>query len=496
MTILENRASQAEESAREARGRAETNRRQASRQWREHLESWREATPPDWLRTPSAETQEIISKELDELHGVGSEYQRLMEVRARFESQAQMLERDERRRAALAVESPVTEDQLALLDSVNEKAKQRLRVEERNRDEISGKTDELKHCLSEADAERSAAENSLSEMDKRLSSLQTSQVQDQQYLSGLRQDLEVEQQRTASRFADLAGRLLVAIEDSTVFEALEELAGQYAEEAEPLHELEEAEAESTRVKAEIELKQRDLDALLEDIGSVTEAEATQSWERLQADASSADEEYAEVHREIGNIERDHERRQALDLKLCNSKREHRAYRTIEEAVYPGTKTRPPGPLFAHITQKLMDSIAQEASRLLDRLGWHIAINYDEKHGFSIQDRALSAVRKYAEFSGGERFAVAIAAALAIGRVTHGAGNIRCLFIDEGFGALDQTHRKRIINDAIGRLIEIGTREQVVVITHLRDMQAYFPNRIELVREVDRSALVSLSEEML
>jgi DNA repair exonuclease SbcCD ATPase subunit len=153
-------------------------------------------------------------------------------------------------------------------------------------------------------------------------------------------------------------------------------------------------------------------------------------------------------------------------------------------------------LFAHITQKLMESTSQEASRILESLGWHIGISYDEKDGFCITDQALSAIRKYLEFSGGERFAIAIAVALAIGRVTHGAGNIRCLFIDEGFGALDQGHRKRIINDAIGKLIEIGSRDQVVVITHLKDMQAHFPNRVELKREGDHSALVSPIEDVL
>ena len=121
------------------------------------------------------------------------------------------------------------------------------------------------------------------------------------------------------------------------------------------------------------------------------------------------------------------------------------------------------------------------------------VKYDEKHGFQIKDRAAAVTRRYQEFSGGEQFAVAIAVALAVSGVTNKSGYVRCLFIDEGFGALDGKHRKRIIDDAIGKLVDRGMRDQVVVITHIEDMQEYFPHRIELRRKDDYSILVTGQE---
>ncbi len=496
MGTLKGQAKLAESAARESQKRAMLSRQQASEQWRQHLALWREISTPDWLEVPTDEVQEKVRKELTELAGIDAEYQRLTEVQAKFQSEAQVLKRDEHRRAELAVESPVTTQQLADLKAALRESEETLSSEQKKRDELARDVKALGGQLGKAGEELEAAQRHRDEDVKRLNNLRTSQENDQQYLAGIRETLQSEQQRVESQFTDLAGDLLLAIENPETYEGLKALAASYTEEAKLLSELEQAEARSIKVQTEIEVKQKELDGLLGEIGSVSEAEAFRQVEHLGADVVAVEQELNEANREIGNIERDHDQRQSLELKLAEAKSEYWAYRTIEKAIYPGTKTKPAGKLFADITRKLMESISQEAWRILEGLGWHIGISYGEKEGFRITDQALSAVRKYAEFSGGERFAIAIAVALAIGRVTHGAGNIRCLFIDEGFGALDQGHRKRIINDAIGKLIEIGSRDQVVVITHLKDMQAYFPSRIELRREDNHSALVSLTEEML
>jgi exonuclease SbcC len=493
---LENQAELAEAAVRTAEENARINRQQAREQWQQHLALWREIPPPDWLKTPSVETQEEIRKELDELAGIDAEYQRLTEVQARFRTEAEVLQRDRQRRAELAIESPVTDEELARLETAFRGSEEKLNSEQKERDELAQKLKSLERQRDEAEKELKSAQRHLDEIDKDLRNLKTSQGKEQQYLAGIKETLQGEQKQLESRFADLAGGLLTAIESSEMYKGLESRASLYAKEAGFLIELEHAEAESTKVQTEIEVKQEELDSLLEETGSLSEAEASRRVGELQISVNSAEQELNEANREIGNIERDHEQRQSVELRLEEAKSDLWAYRTIEDAIYPGTKTRRAGELFASITQKLMESTSQEASRVLEGLGWHIGISYDEKEGFCITDQALSAVRKYIEFSGGERFAIAIAVALAIGRVTHGAGNIRCLFIDEGFGALDQGHRKRIINDAIGKLIEIGSRDQVVVITHLKDMQSHFPNRVELKREGDRSALVSPIEEVL
>lgn len=493
---LESQASQAGASARKSRDSAARRRQQAASQWQQHLNQWRDIPPPDWLQAPSPAMQEIVDAELRRLADIEAQFSTLTDVRATYRSQAQVLDREKRSRADLEIESPVTDAQIAELDAKYRALDGQVGEAEARRDRLQRTVKDAEDQVQEARQQWTAAEKCFSAVDKNLTSLKASQSQEQGHLAATRQTLQTEQRRIGSSLPDLTADLLDAVDSPTTLSSLEDLAQAYGRQASQLADLEQAQTDSTRVQTEIELKQRALDDLGAEVGSVTEVVASERWQELQAHLTSAERDLMDLNREIGNTERDCQRRHDLELQLKDGRKQQWAFRTIEDAIDPGTKTRAPGPLFALITQRLMESISLEASHILAELGWPIGIAYYDKHGFTIEDRALSAVRKYGEYSGGERFAIAIAVALAIGRVTHGAGNIRCLFIDEGFGALDQKHRKRIIDDAIGRLVEIGSRDQVVVISHLADMQAYFPNRVELRRDGDRSAPGLPTEESL
>ena len=301
MRALEGRAKLAKAAAREARERAAINRRQASEQWQQHLALWQEPPLPDWLKMPSNEALENIQKDLAELDGITAEYRRLIEVQARFQSEAQTLERDEPKRAELAFASPVTQEQLAGLEAAFRESEETLSSEQEKRNELARKVKALKDQLGKAGKELEVAQHRSDEVVKRLDSLRTSQENDQQYLAGIRETLQSEQQRVESQFTDLAGDLLLAIENHETYEGLETLAGLYTEEARLLGELEQAEAESIKVQTEIEVKQEELDGLLEEIDSVSEAEASRRVENLRADVTAVEQELSEVNREIGNL---------------------------------------------------------------------------------------------------------------------------------------------------------------------------------------------------
>ena len=493
---LKNQAELAESTAVNARKRATSNRRQAEEQWQEHLALWEGFLCPDWLNTPSPKLQKRVQEESQGLRGIDAEHQRLIGIKAQHKTEAEALQRNKQRRAEIAIASPVTDEQIAALTEAQSKIVERVTTQEEKRDELAEKVADLGSQLSKIKKALEEARGRRNDANSALGGLRATQESNRRHLEDIEGTLLSQKQRTESQFPDLAANLLAAVQEPEAYERLEELATQYARQAELKEELEQADANSTRVQTEIQVKQGELESLQRQVGSATEAQVSQQLDTVQNDIASVEQELAEVNQEIGRT-RDHcKRREDLTTQLEETKDEHWAYRAIENAIYPGTKTKPAGELFASITHKLMESIGLEASRILESLGWYMAIGYDEQTGFSIEDRALGAVRSYSVYSGGERFAIAIAVALAVGRVTHGAGHIHCLFIDEGFGALDQSHRKRIINDAIGRLIEVGACEQVVVITHLRDMQAYFPNRIELKREDDHSVLAALTEELM
>lgn len=481
--------------AQKAAQKARAKRDAAETRWQRHLTKWQVIQAPDWL-TPSDASQARIAQELQALATIEAKYNQLRDMQSTFQAQESLLDRYKSDRSRLSVLSPIPETLLADLEQELEEAEERLESAGNERDDLEKMLKLIEEKGKKSRQERDEAKQREIRADKHLDGLNITQQNDETNLSKIRARLVGEQQKLACQFPELAADLLLAIDDSEVHLRLKRTAKSSAEEALKLGELQEAEAQSTRVQAEIDVKQADLNSLLDAVGQRTEVQASSELDELQDELKQLDKEVTNADRDVEKTERDYLTLQEVGPQLEVAKSQSWAYKQIEDALYPGTTTKPSGVLREQITQNLMERIALEASHILQDLGWHMAIVYSKQDGFSVKDKNYDVVRQYKQFSGGERFAVAIAVALAVGQATHGAGNIRCLFIDEGFGALDANNRSRITTDAIGKLIEKGWRDQVVVITHLDDMKEHFPHRIELKKEDDYSVLVKPTEAFL
>lgn len=143
---------------------------------------------------------------------------------------------------------------------------------------------------------------------------------------------------------------------------------------------------------------------------------------------------------------------------------------------PGTRSSSVGgPLLQAIMRDALKNVANRASNILDEWGQatQIIISQDALE-FKVIDLASgSSERHYQLFSGGEKFMVALAMALAIGEVASDTGHTDCLFIDEGFGLLDKENRAYVAQEVVSKLVSSGRRKQVIVITHMEDIQGAF-----------------------
>lgn len=79
-------------------------------------------------------------------------------------------------------------------------------------------------------------------------------------------------------------------------------------------------------------------------------------------------------------------------------------------------------------------------------------------------------------SGGESFVTSLSLALALSDLNAGKNELQTLFIDEGFGTLDADMLQQVMN-ALDRLHQQG--RSVGVITHVEEMKAQIPVRIEV-----------------
>jgi exonuclease SbcC len=142
----------------------------------------------------------------------------------------------------------------------------------------------------------------------------------------------------------------------------------------------------------------------------------------------------------------------------------------------------------------LKKVAEKASDILDE--WNqstqIVIPQDAL-GFKVVDLTSGSTERHFQlFSGGEKFMVALAMALAIGEVASETGHTDCLFIDEGFGLLDKENRAYVTQEIVNKLVSSGRRKQVIVVTHMEDIKDAFPDkrsRYHLVNDGNATQLV-------
>jgi exonuclease SbcC len=97
-------------------------------------------------------------------------------------------------------------------------------------------------------------------------------------------------------------------------------------------------------------------------------------------------------------------------------------------------------------------------------------------------------RPVATLSGGEGFLAALSLTLGLAEIVHnrvGGTRMEALFIDEGFGSLDQ----EALDAALVSLQELRETERLVgVISHVPELCERIPVRLEVVKRTDRSTL--------
>jgi exonuclease SbcC len=98
------------------------------------------------------------------------------------------------------------------------------------------------------------------------------------------------------------------------------------------------------------------------------------------------------------------------------------------------------------------------------------------------------LRKVSTLSGGETFMVSLAMALGLAEMTRGTAEIDSLFIDEGFGTLDQDS----LEDVLDMLKQIQTRGLMVgIISHVKVLTNALPVNLLVTKKQDGTSSVGI-----
>lgn len=219
---------------------------------------------------------------------------------------------------------------------------------------------------------------------------------------------------------------------------------------------------------------RDVAALRAEMG---EAEAA------SAEVEAAWKEADKIERELELAAREFTAREA---ELLEAEAEAALCKTLAEALGRNGLQRA-------IQEKAQQKLKAEADKTLLKLSggeWSISLQETSEDRLEIwaTDHRSGHDKKFEYLSGGEKFRIAVALAVAIGQSATGSAPLGTLIIDEGFGALDAANRKRMVSELQRLSADVFGGGRVIVVSHQEDVCDDFPQRYAIAR--DENGIVS------
>jgi len=175
----------------------------------------------------------------------------------------------------------------------------------------------------------------------------------------------------------------------------------------------------------------------------------------------------------------------LEAEIMTASTELDVWQAVNHAI--GSRN---GDRFARVAQSItLDVLVDHANGHLADLNPRYCLQRAADLALQVEDRDMgNEPRATRSLSGGERFLVSLALALALSRMGGKGGLVSTLFIDEGFGSLDAASLDLAI-DALEGLQSQG--RQVGVISHVEAMKDRIPTRIAVRKQGGGKSVVEV-----
>jgi len=113
-------------------------------------------------------------------------------------------------------------------------------------------------------------------------------------------------------------------------------------------------------------------------------------------------------------------------------------------------------------------------------------------GLLVRDAWTGMTRETSSLSGGEAFMASLALALGLGdavRAEAGGFDLQTLFVDEGFGSLDEDSLEQVM--AVLDTLREGGRA-VGIVSHVTELRARIPQQLEVIKARNGSRILTCS----
>ncbi len=149
----------------------------------------------------------------------------------------------------------------------------------------------------------------------------------------------------------------------------------------------------------------------------------------------------------------------------------------------------------YIMRPLLNNANIYLEQITDR--YHLTCSQaNEQLSILVHDRYnKNQVRSVTVLSGGERFMLSLALSLALSSLNRPDMNVNILFIDEGFGTLDENSLNSIMS-TLEKLQDIAgqTNRRVGIISHREELCERIPVKVKVVKKGEGRSLIAVSNQ--
>ncbi|WP_457600386.1 AAA family ATPase [Hydrogenivirga sp.] len=248
--------------------------------------------------------------------------------------------------------------------------------------------------------------------------------------------------------------------------------------------------EIQRIEGKIEKFERERGLLrkeLEEVNKRLEAlKDVEPLEEIRRELSGRKERYEGLLSKIGELKslalqkRELLKRKGeLSRKVSELSRELRLYSQISEDLRSNR-------LQEFAASLMLKRVVERASVYLYEFTNTYQLGLDDRGDLVVMDRVQGTERDVKSLSGGETFLASLSLALGVSDVLSADAHLESLFIDEGFGSLDEETRERVSD--ILELLKQRINRMVGIISHIPDLAERFHQRIVVKKQGDFSTV--------
>lgn len=241
--------------------------------------------------------------------------------------------------------------------------------------------------------------------------------------------------------------------------------------------------------------QQQIEAALRELGITERAELPDKQEIEEHKASVGhlrDETLAkktQVETQLELHQKNIKHLKEIELQLEKAK-QHFARWDKLNSIFGGTRFRTL--VQTYILRPLLNNANIYLEQITDR--YHLTCSEDnDQLSILVLDRYnKNQVRSVTVLSGGERFMLSLALSLALSSLNRPDMNVNILFIDEGFGTLDEKSLDSVMS-TLEKLQEIAgqTNRRVGIISHREELDERIPIKIQVVKKGEGRSLIEV-----